>query len=250
MNDFVPMLPESPEEKTWWLVVGGVAQGPHPAEAINCLLLAGTITRQTLACRAGTQVWRPLADWPELQDPSLPAPPPLPPPLPGASSNSHPLTNPRLPTMANAICVYGLLARPVICGIGLLAALLGGRVTATAEDMISFLVMVGFSLSITTLLFVGGLRLRDLRAGGSTMIRTAIWFSLAGTALAIFVILLVALASTPVSPDAQQAAASAPPAETMGSLFFLLVWLLELGFQIAALVWLSRYGRTLPYVAR
>jgi hypothetical protein len=247
MTSPVPSSSEPPVEGKWWVAIHQKAEGPYTTEHIAASLSTGAIPPDALACLVGTRQWTPLADRPEFAQVASLVPPPLPTAIDPA--NSNPLTNRQLPSMANWICVYCIGLRPVICALGLVAAIMTGGTgpsgRMTADDVLGFLVFAVTTLAITTALVIGGVRLRNLRESGPTIIKLAIWASLGCVAL----VLVFALLSAMASGDAQQPPRS-PPATAGASLFVLLVYLLELAFQITAVIWLHRHTKSLPFVAR
>jgi hypothetical protein len=243
--DRAPSEPSA--EKQWWVAIRQQAEGPYVTDQVSASLRTGAIPPDAHACLVGTRRWAPLSDWPEFAEVASLAPPPLPPSA--ELANSHPLTNRRLPSMANWICVYCIALRPVICALGIVAAIMSGGSGVsghlTAEDVLGLLVFAVPAMATTIAMVLGGVRLRNLRESGPTLIKAAIWASLGCFALAFALSVLLAM----TSHNTQQAP-NAASATTGAELFVLLVYLLELVFQILGLIWLHRHGKSLPFVAR
>jgi GYF domain 2 len=247
MTTPLPETSRTPAEKRWWVAIRQKAEGPYTAEQILSFVQTSAIPADAQACLFGTRQWAPLSDWPDFNDASALVPPPIPPSI--ELVDSHPLTSRQLPSMANCICVYCIGLRPVISGFGILAAMMtagsGPSGRMTADDIAGFVVFAFTTLAITTALVMGGVLLRHLRESGPTIIKFAIWTSLGCVALVSAFAVLSAMASS----NAQQPPTSAP-STTAGGLFVLLVYLLELAFQIIAVIWLHRHSKSLPFVAR
>jgi hypothetical protein len=78
--------------------------------------------------------------------------------------------NPDLPKMAQWICAYGLLISPVLFALQL-ASLLVFTFDESVYDIAGELIDLPLSLLVVVLLFVGGLKLRDLRRDGVTWLK-------------------------------------------------------------------------------
>ena len=190
MTSPVRALSEPPEEKRWWVVILQKAEGPYVTDQVFTSLKTGAIPPDAQACLVGTRHWAPLSDWPEFAEVASLVPPPLPPS--SELVNSHPLINRQLPSMANWICVYCIALRPVISALGLVAAITSGGSGVsghlTAEDVLGLLDFAVPTLATTTAMVIGGVRLRNLRESGPTLIKAAIWASLGCFALAFVLI--------------------------------------------------------------
>lgn len=97
------------------------------------------------------------------------------------------------------------------------------------------------SLAATVLLFIGGMRLRRLRASGARIIRIALWIAIvAGSAFFAAEMAISMVAKS--DPEM-------PLALILIALGYALVALCEFAFMILALVWLTKYERELPLIA-
>jgi hypothetical protein len=231
----------------WWIAVDGKAEGPYGAAYLVAALKSGQILMSTLACLVGADQWRPIHDWNEFANVAVDPPtiPPLPPDL-SAPEQKHPLINARLPTMANWICVYGIVVVPMLWAFNNLSCLMTYANRAPDDqftvvvDMVSRIV----SIPVSVALFIGALRLRDLRLSGCTIIKGTIWVEIGITVLFIAIFILALFGGA----YADESAPTQPM--TAFDVFGALVGLAAFGFEIAALVWLHRHGKVLPYVAR
>jgi hypothetical protein len=207
--------PEAADPKIWWLAIRGGTEGPYTAGFIIASLRSGTIARDTQACLEGTQHWRPLAQWAEFDERSEPnTRPPLPPP--GEIVDDRMVTNPNLPRMANWICIYCIVARPILSVNWLITSAIGHYTLGPVEFLLS--------ISMTVVLLIGGIRLRNRRKNAPTIIKIGMWLSIASVVFALQV--CVRAGSFPT-----------------------LLYLCELAFQVIAVIWLHRHGRSLAETA-
>ena len=71
--------PPLPQQKQWFVAVGGAQQGPYDDAALAGLAGAGTLTRTSLLWREGMSGWLPAEQVPEAGRFFAAVPPPLPP---------------------------------------------------------------------------------------------------------------------------------------------------------------------------
>ena len=240
---------ESYSSRRWWLAINGRADGPHVTAHVFAMAQARQIELETQACPEGGQEWRPLLAWPEFAAMQT-VPSMMPPPPPGtfppvASGSDQVLTNPRLPPMANWICIYAIVVAPIMWCIEHLSCGMTGFSLASHSEAFGLEVMLSCvnalkSFVVTVLLVIGGLRLRSLRASGPRFIRIALWV---GLGLGLLIMGLVVMVVFGVPED--QWAESTPAADII-NFVILIAGLAEFAFMVLALVWLTRHERKLP----
>jgi hypothetical protein len=234
--------PVTGSEKRWWLAIRGVAEGPYTAAYVTASLRTNSVPPDTLACLVGTQEWKALTTWTEFGTSPALSPPPVPQLPPPQTFGDSPFTNASLPSMANWLCLYCILWRPVVSIFALLNWI---------ESPAIILLTPPTSLIATAALMTGGIRLRQRRRSGVTIIKVTLWVSLGVTTLFILAMLVAIFASTgnanPQETPVPMPQAVAPSESAAGALM-LLIWLLELAFQVYAVVWLSRNSSLLPYL--
>jgi hypothetical protein len=234
-------LPESSgasPERTWWLAIRGVAKGPYTAGYITIALRTKSVSPDTHACLVGTQEWRPITDWQEFGPNPAPVPPPVPPHLSRVTPSDNPFFNPNLPPMANWLWVYCVIWRPVISIFALLNWPSSPSIVLLAPST---------SVLATAAFVTGGILLRKRRQSGVTIIQVTLWICLVVTVLFVLGVLLSIGNASPPDTSSMRSQPGAPTQSATESLTVLL-WLLELGFQIPAVIWLHRNRTSLPYV--
>jgi hypothetical protein len=235
-------LPESSEplettpEKRWWLAIRGVAEGPYTAGYITVSLRTRSLAPDTPACLVGTQEWKAITNWETFGLSPSPLPPPVPPPLANSTPNDNPFINPALPSMANWLWVYCVIWRPVVSIFALLNWPYSPAIVVLAPST---------SLLATAAFVTGGVLLRKRRKSGVTIIQVTLWIALAVTVLFVLGALLsIANAGSPEKSGVPSQ--SGAPTQSGAGPLMILLWLLELGFQVPAVVWLHRHGSSLP----
>lgn len=248
----------------WWLAVNGKAEGPFTMEEISLRLRSGQIAASTPACAEGMTEWKPIASWPDLAT-TIPranspiGPPPAPPPFPNAAPSAAPhssasepvLTNPLLPQMANWICIYSIGISPALWFFQHMLCCIDGTFADNSDFAALNILLQGVdtlkSFAVTILLFVGGARLRRLRASGASLIRIGLWIGLVGgtvlVALGLFGGFVLAMSSD-VGETAQASPEDAAAALVQAAQIF--VGFCEMLFMIFSLIWLTRHQRELP----
>jgi hypothetical protein len=228
--------PEAAPEQRWWLAIRGVAEGPYTAGYITVSLRTGSLAPDTQACLVGTQEWKPITNWDAFGLSRSPLPPPVPPPLANTTPNDNPFINPSLPSMVNWLWVYCLIWRPVVSIFALLNWPYSPAIVVLAPST---------SLLATAAFVTGGVLLRKRRKSGVTIIQVTLWIALAVTVLFVLGALLSIATAGPPETSGVPSQPGAPTQSAAGPLMILL-WLLELGFQVVAVVWLHRNGSSLP----
>ena len=251
--------------KRWWLAINNQTDGPRTQAYILACLQSGQITSATQACLEGDAEWRPLNSWPELvatATNATTAPPPPPgfaaPPLPpglgqpafASTANDNLLTNPRLPKMANLICIFTIVLLPLYWAFDVLETMAEKGLTPAGYEWSQyeaidffFCLLIGgpVTLAITVLLVFGGLRLRDLRASGLRLICIGLWCDLAF--LAFYIIIASFLLFTADTGSSEE---NANGFVILLQLITGFLGLAALVFEIIALVWLTKHASQLP----
>lgn len=171
------------------------------------------------------------------------------------------LLNPRLPRMAQAICVFALVVCPALWLINGVSCLATYNDDDTPLGVLVFACQVVFEIAglITmALMAFGGWQLRGLRRLGVTVLKVGFWADIVLFGLAIVLLVAMAFSLAAVAPYADALAASAAPADaappvtstsTAGGVvdgIMLVLGLLTLAWEIVSLVWLTRRADRLP----
>jgi hypothetical protein len=158
--------------------------------------------------------------------------------LVNTSPNANPFFNATLPPMANWLWVYCVIWRPVVSIFALLNFSNSPAIVVLAPST---------SLLATAAFVTGGVLLRGRRKSGVTIIQVTLWIALAVTVLIVLGALLSIANSSPQDASGLPSQTAASTQSAAGPLMILL-WLLELAFQVTAVIWLHRHGSSLPYL--
>jgi len=146
------------------------------------------------------------------------------------------LCNPRLPRMAQAITVYGLLLAPLLWVLGLTLVdfthLPKHPGAAAIEALRQFLVDVLGGLATTMVLLVGALKLRGLRPGAVGWLKAGIW-----SRIGLLILAIVAISWSEALAWEEEVGLTRLP---LSEAILCGVALLAVGFEISVLVWLRR----------
>jgi serine/threonine protein kinase len=159
----------------------------------------------------------------------------------GAASparNNFLIFNPSLPRIAQWICAYGLVISPVLFALQL-ASIIAFTLDKNNYVILSELCDLPLSFLVVVLLFVGGVKLRDLRRGGVAWLKTG--FAVQTAWLPLYLGALAAWVAT----DPQAAANLDQPGNGRDFVSLSLVFVCY-GFGIFSLVWLMRNTSALP----
>lgn len=241
--------------RRWWLVVNSQVDGPRTETYILAGLQSGQIQPTTQACPEGGNEWRPLSAWPEWQGRTSTGT--SPPTLPHVAHNSYAaagslpnaydrlVTNPALPPMANAICVFTIVLLPLYWIFGVITTLVA---PGTTEDeigfsMISLVIGAPIALAITILLAVGGLRLRSLRSSGVRLLKLGLIIDFVFIALSLIFTILIMIAIV-MGGEVQESTPNG--AGTFFAAIEGVAGIAALAFEIVAFIWLLRFANSLP----
>lgn len=236
---------ESPQSQ-WWLTKNGEAEGPLSHQEISDALKSNRIRSADYAYSSVEKEWKPLSAWSEFEagtEESALQPPPAPP------VDSYPveplLTNPRLPAMANWICIYTLQISPWLWCLYTFSEIISG--TALKEkaplmgvEALTMIISMLVSLGVTLSLFIGGIRLRALsRSGPNIIILSVVVATAAHLLLSLGVMVIIAMTD-------QNNFTSKSVSVELIDYFILIVALCEGAFLLTSLFWLRRNARFLP----
>ncbi len=247
----------------WWLEIEGKPDGPHTEAYVLTLLENGRIETTSLACPAGGNQWKPLHEWPEFSEVIAglgrdAAPPPLPASLATARREGL-LTNPRLPRMANWICIYCIAVYPLLTVVNCLFSFACSTASdfpndspavwsAVTYDAIVILIDIGIAVAVV----MGGVYLRRLCRIGATIIKVSFIVDFSCMAIGLLTATLwsalAAVVTSPVSTEEELTDSSAILLVLCG-LPLVLAMIAVLIFQIVAFIWLLRHERELPLVS-
>ncbi len=230
----------------WWLAKNGEAEGPLSHQEIRDALKSNRISSADYAYSSDEKEWKPLAAWCEFESGTEESAPQLPPAPPVESYSIKPfLTHPRLPPMANSICIYTLLISPWLWFFYFISLLhtgtaLNENASLVGVEALFLFVNLFVSMVATMSLFIGGLRFRSLHRSGPTIIVYSIVATL-GIQILLFLCIFALATFTEQSDFTQQTVA----VELINFLSGI-VGMCELTFMVVAVLWLRRNARYLP----
>ncbi len=239
--------------RRWWLAKNNKPEGPFIEDDVIAWLKNGTVSPSVLACPAGGETWRSLSAWPALEQVAQevaranPQPPDLIPISPSLNVIRL-LTNPRLPWMANCICIYSIGIIPALTLLSLPWAFSGeAEASSPAFPLEVFwqVVCLFADIAITAILFSSGLKLKRLQALARRWALCALY---AATGTELFLLLggifvsLVTAAVSPVVAESNDVGNN----DLLLALFILSLAIACFVFQIVAIVWLHRHGDQIP----
>ncbi|QDU63251.1 hypothetical protein Pan216_41290 [Planctomycetes bacterium Pan216] len=246
-------------EKRWWLHYSGQTTEPLSRDSVESILSSRKVPSDALICLVGSDSWlsiRQVTEFARL------VPPPLPSHSHGGGTGAsgpvdrstlwdHPLVNPRLPTMANWICIYAIVVSPVLYCLWWIVGL--GTSPLFADDswfrgmeFISHLTLDLAYLIVAVFLFVGGIRLKNIQRSGAFLTRWCIW---ANIILNIGGTLLFGTLGFFAGLNGEHHFAPVSEFATVGdtvSELLLPVYVMAFVFELFALVWIHRHEQELP----
>lgn len=236
-------IESSVSDSQWWLSTHGKAEGPHDTSFIRAGLQGRSIPAAAYVCPVAGTEWKLIGDWPEFADATTPVTAVAPPA--SATLTDSPLTNPKLPLMANLICIYAIVVSPAQwVSSGLSNFIVGFSFRAESNLFPIELLALTFhglvSLIAIIFLVIGGLRFRSLSSSGPTIIEVSILTNLTCSLLMFLFVLGLFMTSS-----AGDLAESSPAGEVV-SFFMILVGLAGLAFEITSVIWLYRNAKSLP----
>jgi hypothetical protein len=255
MNETQPNDTGTGSER-WWLSRNNVPEGPHSEGYVSASLMGGAITSSTLACPVGGSQWKPLCEWPQFREvlskipvSAMPPPPALPSSGLAGAGLAGLLTNPRLPRMANWICIYCLGVVPSLTIISLPWTFSGASSVGSASPAFGLAILwdlatLVIDVASAIVLFLGGLKLKRLTPKARWWAIMSFYVSLGSKAI----VLLGSLFVWAVEAAVTSGASSSDPTtgEAFLGLFAILLLLAVLVFEVVALVWLHRHAHELP----
>ncbi|QGQ24638.1 DUF4339 domain-containing protein [Gimesia benthica] len=230
----------------WWLAKHGVAEGPLSHQEICDALQSNKISLADYAHSSNEKEWKPLTAWSEFDSGTEEAGLQSPPAPPVESYPTDPLiTNPRLPAMANWICIYTLQIAPWLWFLYVISQMTYGTVLDEKDPLMGVEALAMFismlvSLGVTISLFIGGARLRALsRSGPNIIILSIVVATAVHLLLSLWGIGIIAMAD-------QSNFASKTVAVELINYFVVIVELCEWAFLLTTLFWLRRNAHFLP----
>jgi hypothetical protein len=169
-----------------------------------------------------------------------------PPPIPPRFGAPALLTNPKLPRMANLICIYCLGVSPALTILSLPwtfsdASSVGSASPAFALTLLWDLVAFAIDTTVTVILFLSGLKLKRLQASARRWVTLALYGSLGSATVLVVGSMFVWAIAAAIGPQA-----STSNDFTAGEVLLISLALIVLVFEIVAVVWLHRHGHELP----
>ncbi|WP_278465721.1 hypothetical protein [Gimesia maris] len=235
---------ESPQSQ-WWLAKNGMAEGPLSHQHIRDSLQSNKISLADYAYSSDSKEWKPLSAWNTFEPDTVDAALQFPPAPPLESYPTDPLiTNPRLPLMANWICIYSLLVSPWLWCFYVVSQMTYGTVLDEKDPLMgveAFAMFISMlvSLGVTISLFIGGARLRALsRSGPNIIILSIVVATAVHLLLSLWGIGIIAMAD-------QSNFASKTVAVELINYFVVIVELCEWAFLLTTLFWLRRNAQFL-----
>ena len=230
----------------WWLAKNGQPQGPFSHHEISDALKSNKISSADYAYSSFSKEWKPFSDWSEFESEMRNSGSEVPPCPPVESYPIEPLiTNPRLPPMANWVCIYTLQISPWLWCFYTLSQMTYGTVLDEKDPLMGIEALAIFvsmlaSLGVTISLFIGGARLRALsRSGPNIIILSIVAATAVNLLLFLWAIVIVATAD-------QSHFASKTVAAELIDYFVGIVGICEWAFMLTTLFWLRRNARFLP----
>lgn len=245
----------------YYVAIGSERKGPFALDELRSVPLA----RDTLVWSQGMDDWAPAEKVPDL----LPLltdsmPPAVQPAAPanvpaaaasapatagaasGASTDDFILANPRLPRMAQAICVYVLVVGPamwLLNNVSCLALRRWDDTTRSAAALFVLEVIYAIVTLVTALLLaIGGLQLRALRAAGVTLLKVGLWTNM----VIYFVTFIVGIGIGIATADELAPAETPPNVGDVVQIMLFVATILMMAWEITSLVWLIRARDRLP----
>jgi serine/threonine protein kinase len=151
-----------------------------------------------------------------------------------AAGESFVVFNPSLPKVAQWICGYALVVSPMLFALSL-AGFLAFTLDESDQVIASEMVSLPLELLTVVLLFVGGLKLRNLRRSGVAWLKAGLLLDIVWTPLycVLWLVWMAAFAGLNQPGNGR---------DFIGISLVLICY----AFDIFALVWLGRSSRTLP----
>jgi hypothetical protein len=147
--------------------------------------------------------------------------------------------NPRLPKVAQLICLYGMVISPVLFALAFSAGL------AEEDEMMLALNFLYFPVELLTvlLLLVGAIKLRGLRKSGVTWLKAGFLLEI----VAVPALMAFSVLWATEDPEMQRSLESPM---RLGDIAVFFVIMLVYGFDVLAAIWLFRHKRDLPLISR
>lgn len=226
-----------PTDPRLWLLRGDKPTGPFTPEDVRARLAAGDVSMDTLACPVGGSEWRPLARTEGFELPPPPPPPPVTPPPPAPAGTE-------LPTFGRLVVAYCLAVNPILWVTFQMSCCVTGATyrqgsSFAALDVVLEVTWAAAGLLIAGVLAWGGWRLHTAGLSASRPAQGGLALSVGASALKFLMSLAVALAAAAQPVDQF---AEATPAGAVVTFLLIPVALGAWAFEVAALVWLSRFG--------
>jgi len=252
----------------WWVAIGDKVDGPHTPAFILELIEKNRLSGDTMTCLVGQTEWRPLYSRPEFAGKfpprlatSTPVEQSAPPRAAAPSAIARFfrwITNPELPHIANAICVYCLFVYPLFTLLLWLSLFWGTGYTSdlpAGSPILGYAVLLDFLSFLAdcgklSLIVLGGFHLSRLRRVGPILViigfGVELGWNLISGSLAFVWAALVTLGHLP----AEEVVIATTTGSGGFSIFFfvclLLIALAFTVFEIASIVWLCYRRDSLP----
>jgi hypothetical protein len=238
---------DAPHDSSWWISENGKPAGPYSEAFVIAGVTSGTLSPLMYACPVNQAEWKRISEWLPFAAVCVAVQPPLPPDA--ANLAEFPLTNPKLPRMANWICVFTIFIVPLWWFISDFSCCVTGSMLS--ENSRFFALEIGWKivevivcLGISVFLFLGGLRLRSLRRSGLKIIKIGLILDLAFALIGIIFVIGLGLISA-IAEDTNSSWAENTTAGTIISFVLFILGLVYVAFEITALIWLYRNEKNL-----
>ncbi|HVX10802.1 MAG TPA: serine/threonine-protein kinase [Pirellulales bacterium] len=160
------------------------------------------------------------------------------PDVPDARDDDFVICNPRLPKIAQWICIYALVISPVLYALSF-ASMVAFTFNENDYVIVSEVLTLPFSLLTLVVLLIGGFKLRALRRGALGWLKAGFVIEM------VWVPIYVAFWLVWFVSDPAAYAAFDQPGNGRDFVGLTLLMLCY-GFDLFALIWLMRHGRALP----
>jgi hypothetical protein len=249
----------------YYIADGAARTGPFDVDELRAR--ATILAPDTLVWTAGMNDWLPAERVPELlpllarAEPSAALTTTTPLPLPDTTAattlpdamvcdvvDDFILANPRLPRMAQLLCVYVLLVNPALWLLYNVSCLMttnwDDKSPAAPSLLLLNLVWTVVSFACALIMALGGWQLRKLKRSGATMLTAGLAVNVVTTVLLTIGAILIGVAYgvTTTTPEP----ARPPGAVEVLNVFMLTVFVLVFAYEVIALIWLLRGRQRLP----
>jgi hypothetical protein len=230
----------------YYIALAGERRGPFTLEELQNQAL----TPDTPLWHAGMTDSLRAEQMPEVKQLLDEMPPPLPPPATPSVTpqalqvslwDDYLIAHPKLPKMAQLICLYALVLSPALWAINNAICTFNPPWADSHGASLVIVTLVAWVLSLgtTALLFIGGVKLRKRDLGGISLLKLGFTLDWVGTAVGIVLGIIVAAMTPEQAPERMKS-------HTGLDVIQVLLSLAAMTFELIGLIWLVRTKRFAP----